>query len=52
MHTQLSDSGDDLQVALSIEVGRGLSEGPYVWLSGAEEGSLVLLLLCAWASLG
>jgi hypothetical protein len=33
-----------IQVALSIEVGKGLSKGPYLWLSGAEGEELTATL--------
>ena len=57
VHTWYSDSGDDLQVPrhtgcpLHRRREEFVPEPYYVRLSGAEEGSLLLLLLWGWLSL-
>jgi len=57
VHTWYSDSGGDLQdpqphKGFSPHIRQGFVEEPiYARLSGVEKGSLLLLLLCAWASL-
>jgi hypothetical protein len=57
VHTWYSDSGGDLQdpqphKGFPPHIRQGFVEEPiYARLSGVEKGSLLLLLLCAWASL-